>query len=115
MCLGLHDSPGLTTHFPETARRHPPADTPAPADRCGHCKALKPAWIEAAGELAGKVRLGAVDCTVHQSVCQEYGVQVRGEAGGGVQEWGGQVRVRPGGGRRGAVVGQEWLSRGAGV
>ncbi|PNW80746.1 hypothetical protein CHLRE_07g328150v5 [Chlamydomonas reinhardtii] len=42
---------------------------------CGHCKALKPAWIEAAGELAGKVRLGAVDCTVHQSVCQEYGVQ----------------------------------------
>ncbi|KAG2442054.1 hypothetical protein HYH02_009845 [Chlamydomonas schloesseri] len=42
---------------------------------CGHCKALKPAWIEAAGELQGKVKVGAVDCTAHQAVCQEYGVQ----------------------------------------
>ncbi|GFR51819.1 hypothetical protein Agub_g14281 [Astrephomene gubernaculifera] len=42
---------------------------------CGHCKALKPAWIEAASELSGKVKIGAVDCTAHQSVCNEYGVQ----------------------------------------
>ncbi|EFJ45579.1 hypothetical protein VOLCADRAFT_105867 [Volvox carteri f. nagariensis] len=42
---------------------------------CGHCKALKPAWIEAASELAGKVKIGAVDCTAHQTVCSEYGVQ----------------------------------------
>ncbi|KXZ53899.1 hypothetical protein GPECTOR_6g817 [Gonium pectorale] len=42
---------------------------------CGHCKALKPAWIEAASELSGKVKVGAVDCTVHESVCSEYGVQ----------------------------------------
>ncbi|KAG2496699.1 hypothetical protein HYH03_005115 [Edaphochlamys debaryana] len=42
---------------------------------CGHCKNLKPSWIEAASELQGKFKLGAVDCTVHQSVCSEHGVQ----------------------------------------
>eukprot|EP00803_Ostreobium_quekettii_P001149 evm.model.scf_354.2 EVM.evm.TU.scf_354.2 scf_354:3633-5375(-) len=42
---------------------------------CGHCKALKPAWEEAAGELKGKVSMGAVDCTTENSVCEEYGVQ----------------------------------------
>ncbi|GLI71386.1 hypothetical protein VaNZ11_016579 [Volvox africanus] len=42
---------------------------------CGHCKALKPAWIAAASELAGKVKIGAVDCTAHQAVCSEFGVQ----------------------------------------
>lgn len=47
-----------------------------PGCRCGHCKSLKPTWIEAASELVGKVKVGAVDCTVHQSICQEYGVQV---------------------------------------
>jgi protein disulfide-isomerase A6 len=42
---------------------------------CGHCKALKPAWIDAASQLAGRVRFGAVDCTVHTSTCSRYGVQ----------------------------------------
>lgn len=42
---------------------------------CGHCKNLKPVWIEAAGELKGKVNMGAVDCTVHQGVCSQFGVQ----------------------------------------
>lgn len=42
---------------------------------CGHCKALKPAWIDAAGQMKGKVKLGAVDCTVHQSTCGQYQVQ----------------------------------------
>jgi len=42
---------------------------------CGHCKALKPAWIEAAQELSGKVKVGAVDCTVHQSSCGQFGVR----------------------------------------
>lgn len=43
--------------------------------QCGHCKNLKPVWIEAAGELKGKINMGAVDCTVHQGVCSNYGVQ----------------------------------------
>lgn len=42
---------------------------------CGHCKNLKPQWIEAASDLKGKVKVGAVDCTQHQSTCSEYGVQ----------------------------------------
>jgi protein disulfide-isomerase A6 len=42
---------------------------------CGHCKALKPAWIDAASEMKGKVKFGAVDCTAHQSTCGQYGVQ----------------------------------------
>jgi len=42
---------------------------------CGHCKNLKPNWIDAATQLKGKVKLGAVDCTVHQSTCAQYQVQ----------------------------------------
>lgn len=32
---------------------------------CGHCKNLAPHWKTAAKELGGKVKLGAVDATVH--------------------------------------------------
>ncbi len=42
---------------------------------CGHCKNLAPHWKQAASELKGKVKLGAVDATVHQSLAAEYGVQ----------------------------------------
>lgn len=42
---------------------------------CGHCKNLEPEWKRAAGELKGKVKLGAVDATVHGSLAQKYGVQ----------------------------------------
>ena len=42
---------------------------------CGHCKNLEPHWKKAAGELKGKVKLGAVDATVHQGLAGEYGVQ----------------------------------------
>eukprot|EP00210_Caulerpa_lentillifera_P007336 g7012.t1 len=42
---------------------------------CGHCKNLKPEWEKAATELSGKVKVGAVDCTAHESVCREFGVQ----------------------------------------
>lgn len=42
---------------------------------CGHCKALKPTWIELAGELDGRVMVGAVDCTENQQTCSEFGVQ----------------------------------------
>lgn len=43
---------------------------------CGHCKNLEPEWAKAATELKGKVKLGALDATVHQSTAQKY--QVRG-------------------------------------
>lgn len=41
---------------------------------CGHCKNLEPEWARAATELKGKVKLGAVDATVHASLAQKYGV-----------------------------------------
>jgi protein disulfide-isomerase A6 len=43
---------------------------------CGHCKKLAPVWAEAAGQLKGKVKLGAVDCTVEQSLGSQY--QIKG-------------------------------------
>lgn len=42
---------------------------------CGHCKNLAPEWRKAATELKGKVKLGALDATVHPTKAQEYGVQ----------------------------------------
>jgi len=42
---------------------------------CGHCKNLEPHWKSAAGELKGKVKLGAVDATVHQGLAGQYGVR----------------------------------------
>ncbi|XP_026731901.1 protein disulfide-isomerase A6 homolog [Trichoplusia ni] len=42
---------------------------------CGHCKNLEPHWAKAATELKGKVKLGALDATVHQSMAGRYQVQ----------------------------------------
>jgi len=42
---------------------------------CGHCKNLEPHWKKAASELKGKVKLGALDATVHQVMASRYGVQ----------------------------------------
>lgn len=42
---------------------------------CGHCKNLKPTWIELASSLEGKVKVGAVDCTANQATCSEFGIQ----------------------------------------
>lgn len=42
---------------------------------CGHCKNLAPHWAKAATELKGKVKLGALDATVHQAKAAKYGVQ----------------------------------------
>ena len=41
----------------------------------GHCKNLAPEWAKAATELKGKVKLGAVDSTVHQNLAQRYGIR----------------------------------------
>ncbi|XP_058825857.1 protein disulfide-isomerase A6 homolog [Topomyia yanbarensis] len=42
---------------------------------CGHCKNLAPHWAKAASELKGKVKLGALDATVHTLKAQQFGVQ----------------------------------------
>nr|XP_023011529.1 protein disulfide-isomerase A6 homolog [Leptinotarsa decemlineata] len=42
---------------------------------CGHCKNLAPHWAKAATELKGKIKLGALDATAHQSKAAKYGVQ----------------------------------------
>ncbi|XP_027139836.1 protein disulfide-isomerase A6 [Larimichthys crocea] len=46
---------------------------------CGHCKSLEPEWAAAASAIKeqtkGKVRLGAVDATVHQAVSSRYGIR----------------------------------------
>lgn len=42
---------------------------------CGHCKNLAPHWSEAASELKGKVKLGALDATVHGATASLYGIQ----------------------------------------
>ena len=41
---------------------------------CGHCKNLAPDWAQAATELKGKVKLGALDATVHTVMASRYGV-----------------------------------------
>lgn len=43
---------------------------------CGHCKSLAPIWAQAATELKGKVKLGALDATVHTSTANQY--EIRG-------------------------------------
>ena len=42
---------------------------------CGHCKNLAPHWAKAASELKGKVKLGALDATVHTAKASQYGIQ----------------------------------------
>lgn len=42
---------------------------------CGHCKNLEPHWAKAATELKGKVKLGALDATVHTAMASRYQVQ----------------------------------------
>jgi len=42
---------------------------------CGHCKTLAPHWQSAASELKGKVKLGAVDATVHTVIAGRFGIR----------------------------------------
>ncbi len=50
--------------------------------RCGHCQSLKPAWIDLAKNLEGRVRVGAVDCTANKQTCSEFGVNGEGAGAG---------------------------------
>ena len=42
---------------------------------CGHCKNLAPEWASAATQLKGRVKVAAVDATVHSIVAGKYGVR----------------------------------------
>uniref|UniRef100_A0AAV1TCQ0 Thioredoxin domain-containing protein n=1 Tax=Peronospora matthiolae TaxID=2874970 RepID=A0AAV1TCQ0_9STRA len=42
---------------------------------CGHCKALAPEWEQAASNLKGSVKLGALEATVNEEKTTEYGIQ----------------------------------------
>lgn len=42
---------------------------------CGHCKKLAPEWEQAATNLKGEVKLGAVDATAYQALAGQYQVQ----------------------------------------
>lgn len=44
---------------------------------CGHCQKLAPEWAEAATELKGKVKLGALDATVHTLMSNKYNVSIK--------------------------------------
>ena len=37
---------------------------------CGHCKNLKSDWEQLASNTKGRVKVGAVDCTVNKATCQ---------------------------------------------
>jgi protein disulfide-isomerase A6 len=42
---------------------------------CGHCKSAMPGWDSAAAEAQSGIKFGKIDCTAHQSICGNYGVQ----------------------------------------
>ncbi|MFH4974113.1 hypothetical protein AB6A40_000822 [Gnathostoma spinigerum] len=42
---------------------------------CGHCKQLKPHWEKVATELNGKVKVAALDATVHRKMAEMFGIQ----------------------------------------
>lgn len=42
---------------------------------CGHCQKLKPVWESVASELKDKVKVGALDATVHQSQANKYEIK----------------------------------------
>jgi protein disulfide-isomerase A6 len=42
---------------------------------CGHCKNLKPVWIESATQLKGKFKIAAIDCTANEGICGQFGVR----------------------------------------
>lgn len=42
---------------------------------CPHCRAFKPIWKDAAAELQGKVKVGAIDCKSNQNKATEYNIE----------------------------------------
>ena len=44
---------------------------------CGHCKAMKPEYIEASQSLDAVAKLAAIDCTLSPNVCSKYVFSVK--------------------------------------
>lgn len=42
---------------------------------CGHCKNLEPHWKEAASQLKGKIKLGALDATVNTVIANRFNIR----------------------------------------
>jgi len=42
---------------------------------CGHCKTLAPVLDDLSAKTDGKFKVAKVDCTVHRSVCSDFGVR----------------------------------------
>eukprot|EP00803_Ostreobium_quekettii_P000511 evm.model.scf_169EXC.9 EVM.evm.TU.scf_169EXC.9 scf_169EXC:117314-119944(-) len=42
---------------------------------CGHCKELRPKWVQVAAALKGVVKVGAVDCDEHKELCSSHKVK----------------------------------------
>ena len=40
---------------------------------CGHCKNLKPDWVEASNQVPKSFAIGALDCTAHSGTCNTVG------------------------------------------
>ena len=40
---------------------------------CGHCKTLKPDWVEASTQMPKSFTMGALDCTQHSGTCSAVG------------------------------------------
>ena len=71
---------------------------------CGHCKALKPKFIEAAKAVKSRedlegIKFGAVDCTKEQHLCQKYDVKgyptLKAIVAGKAKEYGGAREADP--------------------